>query len=53
MKDLLPTKVFKFRGKKYRWTCTRWEFVLFMILGCVGLYFFALSFYILDMLING
>lgn len=45
-------KTFKFRGKRYKWTCTLWQFILIMLGIVAGLYLFMLSFFMLDMFIN-
>ena len=47
------TKSFKIKGKKYKWTCTYWQFILIMLGSVAGLYVFILSFFILDVFING
>ena len=33
-------KTFKFRGKRYKWTCTWWQFILIMLGIVAGLYLF-------------
>ena len=53
MKELLPTKVFRFRGKKYKWTCTWWQAIILLIIAVCGCYAFMMSFFILDLIING
>lgn len=47
------TKSFKIKGKKYKWTCTYWQFILIMLGSVAGFYVFVLSFFVLDMIING
>lgn len=46
-------KTFKIKGKKYKWTCTYWQFILIMLGSVAGFYVFVLSFFALDMIING
>lgn len=47
------TKSFKFKGKRYKWVCTWWQFILIMLGSVAGFYAFVLSFFVLDMIING
>lgn len=47
------TKVFKFKGKKYKWICTWWQFVFIMLGSVVAFYAFILNFFLLDIIING
>ena len=46
-------KTFKFRGKKYKWTCTWWQFILILVGMIVIVYLWMLSFFIFDAIING
>lgn len=52
-RDMGLTKVFTFRGKRYRWTCTLWQAILLLAFSVVALYGFIMSFFILDVIING
>lgn len=52
-RDMGLTKVFTFKGKKYRWTCTVWEALILLAFSIVGCYGIIMLFFILDSVING
>ena len=52
-RDMGLTKVFTFRGKRYRWTCTIWQAVILSALSIVAFYGFIMFFFILECAING
>lgn len=44
-------KVFKFRGKKYKWTMQVWQFLLIMLITVVCLYGLVLSMFYIESMV--